>query len=100
VEQLVCRHGPKHQLFPKSIVIKSQKSRWGSCGIHNDIAINWHLALAPLEILEYVVVHEICHIQEKNHSKQFWALVAQHLPNYRSARLWLKQHGRTLMLGI
>nr|WP_024298802.1 SprT family zinc-dependent metalloprotease [Methylomicrobium lacus] len=100
VEQLVCRHGPKHQLFPKSIVIKSQKSRWGSCGIHNDIAINWLLALAPLEILEYVVVHELCHIQEKNHSKQFWALVAQHLPTYRSARLWLKQHGRTLMLGI
>jgi len=100
VEQMVLLHGPKHNLFPKSVSIKSQKSRWGSCGIHNDIAINWLLALAPLEILEYVVVHELCHIKEKNHSKHFWALVAQHLPNYRSAQLWLKQHGRTLMLGI
>ncbi|MBL1263244.1 M48 family metallopeptidase [Methylomicrobium sp. RS1] len=100
VEQLVLQHGPKHRLFPKSITIKSQRSRWGSCGIHNDITINWLLALAPLEILEYVVVHELCHIKEKNHSKHFWSLVAQHLPNYRSARLWLKQHGQVLMLGL
>jgi len=100
VAQMILQHGPTHQLFPRSITIKSQKSRWGSCGIHNDISINWLLALAPLEILEYVVVHELCHIQEKNHSKSFWFLVAQHLPNYRSARLWLKQHGGTLMLGI
>jgi predicted metal-dependent hydrolase len=100
VEQMVLQHGPKQHLFPKSISIKSQKSRWGSCGIHNDITINWLLALAPLEILEYVVVHELCHIKEKNHSKYFWALVAQHLPNYRTARLWLKQHGSALMLGI
>lgn len=100
VEQLVLQHGPKHQLFPKSITIKSQRSRWGSCGIHNDITINWLLALAPLEILEYVVVHELCHIKEKNHSKHFWSLVAQHLPNYRCAQLWLKQHGQVLMLGL
>lgn len=100
VEQMVSQHGPTNQLFPKSITIKSQRSRWGSCGIHNDITINWLLALAPLEILEYVVVHELCHIREKNHSKQFWLLVAQHLPDYRNARLWLKQHGQRLMLGI
>jgi predicted metal-dependent hydrolase len=100
VEQMVSKHGPTNQLFPKSIIIKSQRSRWGSCGIHNDITINWLLALAPLEILEYVVVHELCHIREKNHSKQFWSLVAQHLPDYRNARLWLKQHGQRLMLGI
>lgn len=100
VEQMVLQHGPKHQLFPRSITIKSQKSRWGSCGIHNDITINWLLALAPLEILEYVVVHELCHIKEKNHSKHFWALVAQHLPDYRNSRLWLKQHGQILMLGL
>lgn len=100
VQQMVLLHGPKYQLYPKSITIKSQKSRWGSCGIHNDITINWLLALAPLEILEYVVVHELCHIKEKNHSKQFWLLVAQHLPDYRSTRQWLKQHGQRLMLGI
>lgn len=100
VEQIVAMHAPKHQLFPKSISIKSQKSRWGSCGVHNDITINWLLALAPFEILEYVVVHELCHIQEKNHSKRFWSLVALHLPNYQNARLWLKQHGHALMLGI
>lgn len=100
VQQMVLKHGSRYQLFPKSISIKSQKSRWGSCGIHNDIAINWLLALAPLEILEYVVVHELCHIKEKNHSKQFWELVGQHLPDYGNARLWLKRHGHILMLGL
>jgi hypothetical protein len=100
VERLVSQHGPKHQLFPRSISIKQQKSRWGSCGIHNDIAINWLLALAPIEILEYVVVHELCHIKEKNHSQQFWALVGHHLPDYRQSRKWLKQQGSTLMLGL
>lgn len=100
VEQMAARHGSKHQLYPRSITIKAQRSRWGSCGIHNDISINWLLALAPLDILEYVVVHELCHIKEKNHSTTFWELVAQHLPHYRNARQWLKQHGRTLMMGI
>lgn len=100
VERLVLEHGPKHQLFPRSISIKAQKSRWGSCGIHNDIAINWLLALAPIEILEYVVVHELCHIKEKNHSLHFWTLVAHHLPEYHHARHWLKQHGSKLMLGL
>ncbi|TAN70658.1 MAG: M48 family peptidase [Methylobacter sp.] len=100
VEQLVKRHAEKKQLFPLTIKIKTQKSRWGSCGIHNDININWLLIIAPPEVLEYVVVHELCHIKIRNHSAHFWTLVAEHLPDYQSRRQWLKKHGNSLMMGL
>ena len=100
VQQLVNHHGGKKQLIPRSIIIKTQKSRWGSCGIHNDININWLLIMAPPEVLEYVVVHELCHIQVRNHSACFWNLVAEHLPEYQNQRHWLKQHGSYLMRGL
>lgn len=100
VEQLVNRHAERKQLFPQTIKIKTQKSRWGSCGIHNDININWLLIIAPPEVLEYVVVHELCHIKVRNHSAHFWALVAEHLPDYQSRRHWLKKHGGSLMMGL
>ncbi len=100
VEQLVNQHAERKQLFPQTIKIKTQKSRWGSCGIHNDININWLLIIAPPEVMEYVVVHELCHIKVRNHSAHFWALVAEHLPDYQSRRHWLKKHGGSLMMGL
>lgn len=100
VEQRVQQHSATRQLFPQAIRIKTQKSRWGSCGIHNDININWLLIIAPPEVLEYVVVHELCHIKIRNHSAHFWALVAEHLPDYQSQRRWLKKHGSRLMQGL
>jgi len=97
VVTLVNQHSVPYQLIPRTIVIKTLKSRWGSCGIHNDIHINWLLIIAPPEVLEYVVVHELCHIRIRNHSAHFWALVALHLPHYQKQRQWLKQHGSQLM---
>jgi len=97
VEQFVHIHAAKKQLIPRSVIIKTQKSRWGSCGIHNDININWLLMMAPPEVLEYVVVHELCHLKERNHSARFWALVGEHLPKYQTRRQWLKQQGAELM---
>jgi predicted metal-dependent hydrolase len=100
VTRLVKQHAAKHQLVPRTLNIKNQKSRWGSCGIHNDIQINALLIIAPPAVLEYVVVHELCHIQIRNHSPQFWALVADHLPDYKTPHHWLKQHGNRLMQGF
>lgn len=100
VEQLVNRHAEKRQLFPRTINMKTQRSRWGSCGIHNDIHINWLLIMAPPEVLEYVVVHELCHIRIKNHSTYFWALVGEHMPGYQQHRHWLRKHGHRLMMGL
>ncbi|MCQ8117587.1 M48 family metallopeptidase [Methylomonas rosea] len=100
VQELVDLHGPRFALFPRSIRIKTQKSRWGSCGPKNDINMNWLLLLAPAAVLEYVVVHELCHIKHKNHSPAFWQLVAEHLPDFKQHRLWLKQYGASVMQGL
>jgi len=89
-----------YQLYPRSITIKTQKSRWGSCGIQGDIYLNWLLILAPVKVFEYVVVHELCHIEQRNHSADFWGLVARHCPDYKQYRLWLKENGTSLMLGL
>lgn len=97
VENIIGRHSQVSGLMPCAIRIKAQKSRWGSCSARNNININWLLALAPPQVLEYVVVHELCHIKVKNHSQAFWDLVALHLPEYRRQRLWLKTHGAGLM---
>ncbi len=98
--QLIAKHGQKYQLTPRNLRIKTLKSRWGSCGPQNDINLNWLLMLAPPVILEYVVVHELCHIKHKNHSAAFWQLVGEHLPDYLQHRQWLKQNGASLMQGL
>lgn len=96
----IAKHTPRYQLQPRSVRIKQQKSRWGSCGVKDDININWLLILAPPPVLEYVVVHELCHLRHRNHSAVFWDLVAQHMPDYQQHRKWLKLHGQRLMQGL
>lgn len=98
--RLLQPHMPRFNLTPRSVNIRTQKSRWGSCGIHNDLQLNWLLILAPSEVFEYVLVHELCHIRYKNHSRDFWNLVAEHLPDYKQRRAWLKTHGAGLMQGL
>lgn len=97
VAALAAHHAGAMGLHPREIRIKRMKTRWGSCGPRNDININWLLALAPEAVLEYVVVHELCHIAIRNHSQAFWSMVADHFPNHRSQRQWLKAHGSELM---
>ncbi len=97
---LIDKHAPRFALFPRSLKIKTQKSRWGSCGPQNDLNLNWLLMLAPPEVFEYVVIHELCHIKHKNHSQDFWQLVGKHYPDYQQHRRWLKQHGASLMKGL
>jgi len=97
VAALAGRHAPLFGLHPRDIRVKAMKTRWGSCGPQGDLNINWLLALAPETVLEYVVVHELCHIRERNHSPAFWSLVARHLPGYAEERRWLKAHGGELM---
>jgi predicted metal-dependent hydrolase len=70
--------------------LSSAKTRWGSCSNKNTISINWKLILAPLEVLDYVVIHELAHVKEKNHAKAFWNLVQTFDPNYKHHRQWLR----------
>jgi predicted metal-dependent hydrolase len=97
VAALAALHGPRHGLHPREIRVKRMKTRWGSCGPRNDININWLLAFVPDSVLEYVVVHELCHIRERNHSAAFWTLVGNHLADYARERRWLRSHGAGLM---
>ena len=91
-ERLIARHAGRAGLQPRQIRIKQMKSRWGSCGPNNDINLNWLLAFAPPSVLEYVVVHELCHLRELNHSARFWALVAAELPDWRRRRKDLRKY--------
>ncbi len=80
------------------ITIRDQKTRWGSCSSKGTLSFNWRLMLAPPKILDYVVVHELCHLREMNHSPRFWALVASILPDYKESRKWLKENGNSLII--
>lgn len=82
---------------PRSIAVKSYRSRWGSCSINGDIRYNWRLIMAPPEVVDYVVIHELCHILHHNHSKDFWLAVASFCPNYRDRSHWLRQYGFPLL---
>ena len=79
------------------ITIRSQKTRWGSCSSKGNLNFNCLLLLAPPEVLDYVVVHELCHRKEMNHSPRFWEEVARVMPDYKVRRKWLKDNGNGLM---
>lgn len=76
----------------KRIVIRGQKTRWGSCSRKKNLSFNWKLMMAPQPVVEYVIIHELLHIKEMNHSKKFWQLVAQNCPAWREHKKWLKEH--------
>ncbi len=78
------------------IAVRDQKSRWGSCSRQGNLNFNWRLLLAPLAVLDYIVIHELAHLKEGNHSPRFWALVAEKCADYREQRAWLRHHGPEL----
>lgn len=82
----------------KKIGFSDTKSKWGSCGRDNSLQFNWHLVMAPLLVVDYVVVHELAHTFEKNHSRKFWKIVEKYKPAYRQYRSWLKNNGAVLNL--
>ena len=75
------------------ITIRDQKSRWGSCSSNKNLNFSWRLILMPIEVMDYIVVHELAHLKEMNHSKAFWAEVEKILPDYNDQRRWLKENG-------
>jgi predicted metal-dependent hydrolase len=76
--------------------ISGAKSRWGSCSSKGTLNFSWRLIMAPLWVVDYVVVHELSHLVEHNHSKRFWAHVARYFPDYTNARRWLRENQQLL----
>jgi predicted metal-dependent hydrolase len=81
-----------------TLTIRGQRTRWASCSRSGTMSFNWRLLLAPEEVLQYVVWHEVCHLEVMDHSPRFWALLARWCPDYREHSRWLRRHGQTLVL--
>ncbi|RNA68806.1 M48 family metallopeptidase [Alteribacter keqinensis] len=88
----------KMDVFPSKIRLKEQKMRWGTCTPKGDIYLNWRIIMAPMAIVDYLLVHELAHIKHPNHSKEFWQLVRSVLPDYEERKEWLRINGPTLTI--
>ncbi len=102
-EDLPRRAGRLAQLAGVSVnrvTIRCQRTRWGSCSAKGNINLNCLLVLCPEEVRDYVVIHELCHRREMNHSPRFWAEVERVMPDYRRHRQWLKEEGSSIMQRI
>ncbi|WP_170291933.1 M48 family metallopeptidase [Heliobacterium mobile] len=87
-QHLRCQYG--------TVTIRDQKTRWGSCSSRKNLSFNWRLVAMPPKVLDYVIIHELCHLKEMNHSSKFWSAVGQIIPDYMVHRQWLKEHGKEM----
>lgn len=95
LEQSVIAHAERmngSRSIPK-VKVRDYKRRWGSCDHRGDLSFNWRIVMAPQAVVDYVVVHELAHLQEFNHSKRFWRIVEQEMPDWRMQQQWLSQNG-------
>ena len=97
IAMLIDEEAAELGVEPKRVQIRDQRSRWGSCSTTGTLSFNWRLVLAPFEVLDYIVVHELCHVREMNHSKRFWALVSATIPDYVACRKELRKLERGLL---
>lgn len=97
IPKRVKYYAEKENFVYNKITIKNLVSRWGSCSTKGNLNFNCLLMLMPDYVIDYIVVHELCHLREMNHSEKFWAEVEKIMPDYQRAELWLKQNGGNLI---
>lgn len=93
----VEREATRLDVRPGSVSIRDQRTRWGSCSSRGTLSFSWRLVVPPPGVLDYVVVHELCHLREPNHSRAFWALVEAATPGWSESAAWLRRHGHELL---
>jgi predicted metal-dependent hydrolase len=98
LNQMVAQLAPQVGAHPSQVEIKSFKARWGSCSTTGVVQFNWRIMLAPTQMVEYVVVHELCHLLQHNHSKAYWREVERMMPDYPECREWFKTNGTRLQV--
>ena len=96
LEEKVIKYAEIIRVSPKEIKVRNYKTRWGSCDMKGRLTFNYHLIKAPHYIVDYVVIHELCHMLQPNHSKFFWNEVAKYDPLYKQHKKWLKENGNLL----
>jgi hypothetical protein len=98
IEVNVAQRSTAMQQQPRCIYIRSQRTKWGTCSGLGNLSFNWKLVMAPPEVLDYVVVHELAHLAEPNHSARFWQRVQSFCPEFERHRIWLRDHQELLHL--
>jgi predicted metal-dependent hydrolase len=98
IRQSVWRNSRLTGLVPARISIKDQHSRWGSCSHKGNLNFNFRIGMAPKEVMDYVVIHELVHLKIKNHSKRFWTEIERFCPDYKQRQRWLQLNGRLLSI--
>lgn len=96
VEDVLVREAGRLRLEYRSVGIRDPRTRWGSCSRKRNLSFSWRLAAAPPDVLEYVVVHELCHLREPSHQKPFWRLLGAVRPGWETQARWLREHGQEL----
>lgn len=89
-------YSPRMELFPSKLTVTEHRMRWGSCTKKGAISIDWRVLMAPMRIVDYVLVHELAHLKHMNHSADFWRLIQSVIPDYEARKEWLRIHGPTL----
>ncbi|MEM9796168.1 MAG: SprT family zinc-dependent metalloprotease [Pseudomonadota bacterium] len=92
----VDRYAEQVSRSPRKITLRDTRSRWGSCSSKGDLMFSWRLIMAPPDVLDYVAAHEVAHLVHMDHSKRFWGLVAEMMPDHAPRRTWLRDQGATL----
>lgn len=100
VKMLADQYSRQTGLKPRSVIVKDQRRHWGLCGKDGKLYLNWNLIFAPKPVLEYAVVHEMCHLRYNDHSPDFWGLVEAILPDYAKRKAWLDQNEHMLSLNL
>lgn len=98
VKEIADAYGRQFDLIPRSIRVADMAHGWGSCGPEGNILINWHLVFAPKKVLEYVIVHELAHLQHRSHGPEFWRFLKKLVPNFELARAWLNANQSALVV--
>jgi len=98
ITKRVIFYSRKLKLYPRAVRITNARTRYGSCSSNNRLSFSWRIIMAPYPVIDYVIIHELIHIREKNHSKRFWKAITDILPDCRERRAWLKEKGPFLFI--
>ena len=96
IKERVAKYQDKIGVKPNKVRVKKQKRRWGSCSSKGNLNINWRIIMAPMSIVDYIVVHELTHLKHSNHSQEFWQTVEAVIEDYQRRQEWLRVNGRLL----